>query len=243
MASLFDARVRPGWRSPDPPPATAGVIWRAVREDANTDSSPITNLAEGVRMPIPRHYASADGVTISHLSFTTSRNRVSLTTDGGELARFADLGLVFRSGSRTLSLRVPTNDVRSPYGWTFGDEVDEFKEAAHGKTVEVVLVDHSVRNILLDSAEVINPEPEYVPLVPVVEPVSMWHPACVQDTGITLMRRKVFCGVIRGAESWISLTDTRRSLTPRMPAWNGLSRGFLRSTREARTMRMSSVST
>ena len=225
--SIFSPLVVDGWRDPDPPLATPGVVWMHSKPDVNTLTVQASgDMSEGSRRRIAPYYAGVDeDLYVTRLVFSSQANRIILQTSNGagqlrnlSRDRLSDLGLVFRSIGRTLAVRLNTSDVTSPYTWAFsGTAVEDFRRAVNGNTVQVALVDHTVGNVLFDSVEVVNARPVHVPFVPVAEPVSMFHEAAVPgDTDVLdatpgLVWRSVRRGRLPAVGGYAKVVDTTQA--------------------------------
>ncbi len=232
-ASIFDGRVRDGWRETDPPLSTPGIVL-------THSTTGETNFVDGYRPRIPPYWVEGGVNAYLHgfsISTTPGSNgiRIEVRRENSatqvELTNLDQLGIVLRSGDRVLSLRVSDirgSDVTSPYSWS-GDGVGEFGAAISGKRVFLAFVDITSSNVLLETGEVNDPEPSFVPLVPVVEPVSIFHPAVrpghgdnnVEDATPACVWRHVRRGYRDDVAGVVSLVDTTidglEAALPRIP--------------------------
>ena len=201
--SVFHPSVGGGWRDPDPPVATPGVVWRVRTRLPSIGST--TNYAPsqqrtGVSQSnansprlAPRYVAGTADVYVSEVRVATSGN-VTLRTERRDFtavnlsaAGRSDLVLIVRVGTNELAVplsEIPAGQTASPYVWNntaaiaFAAAVSTSSPA----TAELALVDRTAGNV--DGTEVFEVEPRYVPFSPVAEPVSMFDEAALDAPGL-----------------------------------------------------------
>ena len=201
MASVFHPAVRGGWRDPDPPVATPGVVL-ALRQRVGSISG-TTQLVPPLRPRIAPHYVTGtEDAYLTDLRIASSGDvNLGIQTRTGAAVNLtaaarAALILLVRVGANELEIRLSTvADTVSPYAFNNADADDWALAVATSESaiVQIALVDGTVANVA--GAEVNDPEPRYVPFAPVAEPLSMFDEAAANAPGLV----------------W---RHTRRTLTP-----------------------------
>ena len=192
-ASVFDPRVLDGWRDPELPIATPGVVLSFI-VDAKLSGSTLTlidnaNRIVWQRMP-PYYVTGSESVYLRELRISDRRidlrlGRSSIATSQADFSfnttAFSSLVLIVQAGNgftrrwRFQDLR--RSDARAPYSW--GVDAAELRAAIaeSGEATKVALVDETAGNVIWSDSAVTDPTPRYIPLAPLATPASVFDEA------------------------------------------------------------------
>ena len=189
--SVFDPRVRDGWRDPELPVATPGVALSFI-VDANLSGGTLTlidNRNRIVYQRIPPHYVEGNEsaylreLKISNTTIEMRLGRSHLSSNQTDFSftalALSNLVLIIQAGNGEWAIfsfqQLSQGDATAPYRWNA--DAQAIREAISGSelAVKVALVDASAGNVDAANREVADPVPRFIPLSPVALPVSVFH--------------------------------------------------------------------